>query len=126
MGLSERDENARWLILVVDDVEEVLRATSRVLRQAGYTVVLANNCLQAMSQFETRPPDLVILDFNMPDMKGDELYRKLRQRCPSFSALFLTGDVDAPLEAQLLTEGVLAVLRKPCKAELLLKEVEHG
>jgi CheY-like chemotaxis protein len=67
-------------ILVVDDEPDVVNFLSRLLRDHGYGVVSATCAADALVQIEERPPDLILLDLQMPYETGTDLYRKLRDR----------------------------------------------
>jgi len=66
------------LVLVVDDEPQILRALQTSLKGAGYEVETAAAGEQALTLAAVRPPDAVILDLVLPDMKGTEVCRELR------------------------------------------------
>jgi len=68
------------LILVVEDEASVAEVVSLYLKRAGYHAQIASDGRQAMSLFESRKPDLVILDLMLPEMDGLSLTRWLRDR----------------------------------------------
>jgi two-component system KDP operon response regulator KdpE len=65
-------------VLVVDDEPQILRALQTSLRGAGYDVDTATTGAQALTQAAVQPPDAVILDLVLPDMRGTEVCRELR------------------------------------------------
>jgi two-component system KDP operon response regulator KdpE len=65
-------------VLVVDDEPQILRALQTSLRGAGYDVETAGTGEQALTMAAVRPPDAVILDLVLPDMRGTEVCRELR------------------------------------------------
>jgi two-component system KDP operon response regulator KdpE len=65
-------------VLVVDDEPQILRALQTSLRGAGYDVETAATGEQALTMAAVRPPDAVILDLVLPDMRGTEVCRELR------------------------------------------------
>ncbi len=65
-------------VLVVDDDPAMLRMLSRWLEKGGYTTRVASDGLQALAMIEADCPDFVITDWEMPNMDGLELCRKLR------------------------------------------------
>ena len=65
-------------VLVVDDEPQILRALQTSLRGAGYEVETATTGEQALTAAAVRPPDAVILDLVLPDMRGTEVTRELR------------------------------------------------
>ncbi len=76
--MSEPETGGQESILVVDDTPENLRLLVDYLRQQGYALRLATNGPRALSAAEKDPPDLVLLDINMPGMDGYEVCRRLK------------------------------------------------
>jgi two-component system, OmpR family, KDP operon response regulator KdpE len=66
-------------ILVVDDEPQILRALQTNLRGAGYEVDTAATAKEALANAAMRPPDAVILDLILPDGRGTDVSRELRQ-----------------------------------------------
>ena len=66
-------------VLVVDDEPQFLRALQTNLRGAGYDVATAATAEEALSAAALTPPDVVILDLLLPDARGTEVCRELRQ-----------------------------------------------
>lgn len=94
-ALDSRLLPTRPRVLVVDDEESIRRFVDRALRSAGYDVVAAANGPEALKLVEARPPfDLCVLDVVMPEMRGDELGRRLRQKDPDVKVLYFTGYSD--------------------------------
>ena len=65
-------------ILVVDDEPQIRRVLQATLSNAGYDVVDAKNGQEGIERVLRERPDLVLLDFNLPDMNGPEACRKIR------------------------------------------------
>lgn len=80
-------------ILIVDDDESVIWAVTESLKYHGYQVDSAHHGLAALRQMQLQPPDLLVLDINMPGIDGVELCSWLRrdERWKSLPILFLTG-----------------------------------
>jgi two-component system KDP operon response regulator KdpE len=66
-------------VLVVDDEPQILRALQTNLRGAGYEVETAATKKEALEKAAMRPPDAVILDLVLPDGRGTDVARELRQ-----------------------------------------------
>jgi CheY-like chemotaxis protein len=78
-------------ILVVDD-ERLLREVIRLsLGKAGFAVVECNNGAEALALFAKGRFDMVILDYQMPFLKGDELAAAIRRIAPSQKIVMVTG-----------------------------------
>jgi len=68
------------LILIVEDEASIAEVVSLYLKRAGYIVQIASDGQQAMTIFESRKPDLVILDLMLPIVDGFSLAQWLRER----------------------------------------------
>ena len=78
-------------ILVVDDNEELLKLLETLLRQEGYqNVIPVSDCRSAREKFDMEHPDFMILDVNLPDGNGFNLFKELRDK-KEVPALFLSA-----------------------------------
>ena len=115
-------------ILVVDDDPMVLRATARLLQQAGHSTLTASDGLEAVhiySQADPRP-DLVLLDLDMRGLDGEETWLQLRRADPRVRVIFVSGYTRKSAAERLVSEGALAFVQKPFDAarlRVLLREV---
>ncbi len=82
-------------ILLVDDHPMVLTSLTQTLQEAGYEVTTAGNISQALDKLSnTEPPfDLLLLDYNLADEKGDDLFSKSTFQRPEIVAI-LSGMTD--------------------------------
>jgi two-component system cell cycle sensor histidine kinase/response regulator CckA len=80
-------------ILLVEDQPLVRELAQRLLRQLGYTVIVAEDGPQALALFYAADGavELVLTDVSMPAMQGDELVRRLRESRPELPALTMSG-----------------------------------
>jgi CheY-like chemotaxis protein len=92
------DEIPARRILVVDDsppMRAVLRTMLRTDRSTSWTIVEASNGVEALDVISSQPPfDVVLLDVQMPGMDGFTVCRRLRERHPRVSVVFLTAEGD--------------------------------
>ena len=76
-------------ILVVDDAAFMRMRTSKILTEAGYDVLQAENGLQAVEIYKANKPDAVLMDITMPEMDGLTALKTIREsRMTSTSALY--------------------------------------
>jgi two-component system OmpR family response regulator len=78
-------------ILVVDDEQSIVDAVATALRYEGYDVEEVLNGRDALASAARREPDLVVLDWMLPDIEGIEVGRRLRERGLKTAILFLTA-----------------------------------
>src|SRR5579859_635115 len=78
-------------ILIVEDQEPVRKALRMLLELDEHQVTEATNGLEALNLFTTGSFDLVITDFEMPLMKGNELALSLKLLAPSLPILMITA-----------------------------------
>jgi DNA-binding response OmpR family regulator len=83
----------RWNILLIDDDAMVLQVHARYFDCMGHDVVTHTSPLKALAQFRDREQvfDLLVTDFNMPEMDGLELVRQFRDSGYDGPVLLLTG-----------------------------------
>jgi two-component system cell cycle response regulator len=108
-------------ILVVDDSGAMRRIVARMLEQAGYRVSGAADGRAGLDACRTDPPDLVLLDIDMPVMDGPTTLRAIKadDDLRDLPVLFLTARVSGDELAAGLALGATDYLRKPCEpAEL--------
>ncbi|WP_417915385.1 response regulator [Candidatus Electronema sp. JM] len=74
-------------VLIVDDEEVIQFLYQEELEEEGFAVETALNGELALRQFEAAPPDLVILDINMPGMNGIEVLRQMKERNPGLPVI---------------------------------------
>jgi CheY-like chemotaxis protein len=67
-------------ILVVDDEEDIVRVVVKIMESRGHTVATAKDGPEALERVATDPPDVVILDLNLPKMDGFEVCRRIKER----------------------------------------------
>lgn len=111
-------------ILVVDDEAYVCDALKMLLTLDGHEVATANSGLEALALFSQRRFDVVITDYSMPAMKGDELALAIKSRNPTQPIVMitayvevLTGSTMAPLN------GIDVLVSKPFRLEQLREAI---
>jgi diguanylate cyclase (GGDEF)-like protein len=113
-------------ILIVDDQDSVAQFYSNVLTHAGMKTTVETNPFKTLDILEIDPPDLILLDFNMPLIRGDELAAVIRQQeqFQSIPILFITADNNPELKSMLLEIGSDDLLSKNIPHEELVRQVQ--
>ena len=118
-------ETGNGNILVVDDTPQTLQLLVGILSGANYTVRPADSGALALASVLAYPPELVLLDVNMPEMSGFEVCRQLKQN-PATQAIpvvFLSGLTDLDDRVQGFQLGAVDFVAKPFQRDELLARV---
>ncbi len=114
-------------ILIVDDEEDFLQMLGRRLTDAGYSVISANNGMDAIGLALLERPDIIILDILMPDMEGGEVALKLKEfsRTKDIPVIYLTAMLSKAEEEKYRsgTSGKI-VFVKPLDFGRLLEQIK--
>jgi PAS domain S-box-containing protein len=111
-------------ILVIDDDSDVRSFIVTALEEQGYSVRSTNDGKTGLAEIEREAPDLVIVDFVMPEMSGAEVAQKIRAKLPEQAILFVSGYSET--EAVKRTAPDAPLLAKPFRADALNKAVRDA
>lgn len=116
----------RKTIMVVDDSGMVLRSIQGWLEEK-YEVMLANSAIKALSLVEEKKPDLIFLDYEMPEMDGPECFELLRARdnTRDIPVIFLTSKGDPESVKAVLSRRPAGYILKPSSKENLIERIEE-
>ena len=95
-------------VLLVEDDPMVRRSIDMLLQHLGHTVDTAENASEALKKLASSSFGLVLADFYMPGMKGDELAREIKRLQPSLPVVLITGSAGNRSPAEFA-----GILRKP-------------
>lgn len=117
-------------ILIADDHEVVRKGLALVLRQEPDFEIVgeAHNGPEAVQRGRELCPDVLLLDFKMPGMNGDEVARQVRQHCPQTRFVILSGaEIEgALLEAMEVVDGYLSKDVGPAELTHAIRTVADG
>jgi EAL domain-containing protein (putative c-di-GMP-specific phosphodiesterase class I) len=127
VALAEIVGNEPRRALVVDDEDALSRALSRVLRSAGYEVVVASDGMAAVGALATeRSFDIILSDIQMPGMSGIELMRVVRGYDLDVPVILMTGSPTLETAIEAVSLGAHQYLVKPVDFADLLKVAERA
>ena len=110
-------------ILLADDDAGVRRMLARALEAEQYEVILARTGREAVAAFLLQAPDLVLLDLNLPEKDGWEVFHLMRQLNRSQPIIVITGKPNQ--FARALHHSASALMEKPLDLPLLLAALER-
>ncbi|MEY2549987.1 MAG: hypothetical protein QOG12_131 [Verrucomicrobiota bacterium] len=114
-------------ILVIDDSLMLLSFVKEILSEAHYEVSTAPTAEEGLSAAAADRPDLILLDYVLPDMTGDEVCQRLSANPATANALivYMSGFGTDLQPDQITSPSVIGSLNKPFTSDLLIKTVEN-
>ena len=114
------------ILLLVDDEPSIQHAFRRAFSGQDVSIATAASAAEALVAIATRKPDAAVLDLNLPDMSGLEMFRRLQKIDARIPVMFITGHgtTDTAIEAMKL--GALDYLIKPLELPRLRELVAHA
>lgn len=112
-------------ILIVDDENELMTTLVRRLVRRGIQAEGVSTGADAMAWLSERKADVVVLDIILPDMKGTDLMKAIRDKGFDPVIIILTGHASVDLAVSALESGASEYIIKPCPAEELLERIEN-
>jgi PAS domain S-box-containing protein len=117
--LSGRSDKRRSRILIVEDDEALRETISEGFKEYGSLVFEACDGKEARRVFDEVRPEIVILDYHLPDDDGSELIEAFKQPQSQVAILAITGDPDPDLAVKVTQMGADAFVHKPFKIQYL-------
>lgn len=113
-------------VLIVDDGTALRALLRTLLSNEGFKVVADLDRGHAvLATIEKTQPDLVCLDYNLPDTDGMTLLRQIHQAYPHIAVVMITGSSDLKLHAESAEAGAAGFLRKPFSQQRIVQELRH-
>ena len=107
-------------ILIVDDSPAMRRIVQRTLRQAGFDdldVVEAENGKKGLEMVEQEGPDMILSDWNMPEMGGLDFLKALRGQGSALPFGFITSESTGDMKQLAIEAGANFILKKPFSSD---------
>src|SRR5207302_5820334 len=124
---AARSTSSGRTVLVLDDSLMLLSFVKEILSEANYQVNTAATAEEGIASAASEVPDLVLLDYVLPDMKGDEVCQRLAQNSSTAKVpiIYMSGFGTDLQPDQITSANVIGSLNKPFTSDLLLKTVEN-
>ena len=124
---ERRPASLRDTIMVIDDDEAIRRLVKRILTNEFYEVQEMASGKEGLDQIFVNPPDLILVDYDMPGMNGIDFIEKLKaqSRMTNIPVIMLTATQSEETEIDALTKGADDWIRKPIHKERLLVRIKR-
>ncbi|MCD4820353.1 MAG: sigma-54 dependent transcriptional regulator [Candidatus Cloacimonetes bacterium] len=125
-------------ILIIDDEKHMRLILSKILKDSGYKTIEAKDGKEALEQVQKIDPDLILLDYKLPDLNGVQILEKVKQINSNICVIMVTayGDIKHAVAAMKLgaydyltkpfdNEEILLVIKKALENQELTQEVKY-
>jgi two-component system response regulator FixJ len=114
------------LICVVDDDDAVRHLTENILRSHGFRVRSYATADAFLAEFDESATACIVSDLRMPEVDGEQLQRRLKERGSIVSIVVLSGYADVRTTVRLMEDGIATLLEKPYAPDELTAAVERA
>ncbi len=118
-------DSKRAQILVVEDSSVFREMQGLLLGQAGYGVSSHESPQAALAVAAKQHFDLVLIDYELPEMNGQQFMHALRKIQPEIAVVFVSGSLTLDLAIQLSSQGVAGIFNKPANPKTLLEKINE-
>jgi DNA-binding response OmpR family regulator len=124
---TEAARTTRRKVLVIDDSLMLLSFVKEILTEANYDVTAAATAQEGVAAAAREVPDLILLDYVLPDMKGDQISAQLlaHEATAKTPILYMSGFGSDLRPEQITGRNVIGSLNKPFTSDLLTRTVEQ-
>lgn len=117
-------EESKQKILLIDDDETLCVVLGEELEQENFAVTCSFSGREGLSNLVLDTYNLVILDYNMPEMDGYEVLVQIKKTFPMLPVMIVTGDADIEMKKKFIDIGANEFVKKPFEFEDFLKRVQ--
>jgi len=118
-------QDSKATIVVIDDDIHILELTALVLSRRGYQVFTAPTARDGLEIIAERLPELVLLDYMMPEMNGLTALREIRSRFPDSYVVMFTGKGNEQIAVELMKCGASEYILKPFNNRDLVERLDN-
>jgi DNA-binding response OmpR family regulator len=118
-------EESKQKILLIDDDKTLCEVLGEELEQENYSVTCSFSGKDGLSRLSLGTYNLVILDYNMPEMDGYEVLVQVKRIFPMMPVMIITGDADSEVQKKFVDIGANDFVKKPFEFEEFLMRVRQ-
>jgi len=113
-------------VLLVDDEKDFLDSMSERMVLRGMNVSTASSASEALARIEKEVFDAIILDFQLPEMDGLDVLKKIKAKHPEAQIILLTGHASLEKGVEAMKIGASDYLEKPADIDALSKKIKEA
>ncbi len=113
-------------VLIADDEAHFASTLATRLKIRNFNTSMANSGEETIKKVEQNQPDVLILDFKMPDLDGLEVLAKLKEMSPAVQVIILTGHGSFQAGQTGMELGAFDYIMKPVNLNILIEKIESA
>jgi CheY-like chemotaxis protein len=116
----------RPLILLIDDDAFQQRLVAQMLSERPFELICADSCAAGLAVLRKRRPDLVLMDYKLPDINGIEVTRRLKDatQFTEIPVVMITGNSEKAIVVESIRAGAADFIVKPLDRERLIAKID--
>ncbi len=122
--MSNPEKEPRGRVLIVDDEKVILDLTAIILKNRGYQVFTAQSAQEGLDTIGRERPELVLLDYMMPNMDGLTALKEIKRSYPETYVIMFTGKGSEEIAVELMKAGASDYILKPFNNQDLVERIE--
>lgn len=119
-------KNHKINILVIDDDKCMCKTLKELLTMEGYNVKYITKSKQTLEVLEEKAYHLIILDLEMPDIRGEDLLKEIKEFYPKIIVIIVTGHPSVDSAVQTLTSGAFDYIEKPFEIKDIITKIKKA
>lgn len=113
-------------ILIIDDDISLCNVLSEILEKLGNRCIISNNFYDAIKKIEKENPDVIFLDLNLPDKKGLDALKIIKNSCEELPVIIITGYATIENAVEAIKAGAFDYLVKPLDKEKIILTLQKA
>ncbi len=113
-------------VFLIDDDKDLLKATKQTLELAGFVVSAFSSASDALNALDADFAGVVVSDIRMPQMDGQQLFFRVKDRDVDMPVILMTGHGDIPMAVQAIQDGAYDFIAKPFATDRLVQSVRRA
>lgn len=129
INLIQRTQtNSARTVMVIDDSSTVTTHVRNIFENRSYRVITASDASEALTLLDQTVPDIILLDIEMPQIRGDEMLRRMQESeaWMDIPVIVMTASTDEETKIDMLKHGAQSVIEKPFSIESLIAKTENA
>jgi len=125
---AEKKYSKKHSILIIDEEAAIHKYLRKLFSLWGFEVISALNSIDGLEMAIERKPDLIILDFGMPTLKGDTMLKIFKRLTvtKNIPVIIISANLDKNILANAYKAGAIRFITKPFTQKILLKNLKES